>query len=222
MGDASQMILRQKVHPNIRYRRDEHAREISRKNKKGEFDDHSDLARAARRRNGRAEASNRLSADSRRSRYFCGGKSAQRSAGARAAQSAARDKSLSPADVCRSPPAGDARTRRTLTTLAQFQQRDEPRGEERANIRGGDIGQTIDLSASRAYDSALEILGAYKLTGNFHLNLEIVLKDIDAFDRVTFEIEPRSSCPTPRIADMSCFDPTQTFTWTNSAKSFAP
>ncbi len=79
-----------------------------------------------------------------------------------------------------------------MTTLAQFQQRDEPRGEERANIRGGDIGQTIDLSASRAYDSALEILGAYKLTGNFHLNLEIVLKDIDAFDRVTFEIEPRS------------------------------
>ena len=106
--------------------------------------------------------------------------------------------------------------------LAQFQQRDEPRGEERANVGGKGIGRTLDLSASRAYDSALEILGAYKLTGNFHLNLEIVLKDIDAFDRVTFEIEPRSSCPTPRIADMSCFDPTQTFTWTNSAKSFAP
>jgi hypothetical protein len=79
--------------------------------------------------------------------------------------------------------------------LAQFQQRDEPRGEERANVGGKGIGRTLDLSASRAYDSALEILGAYKLTANFHLNLEIVLKDIDAFDRVTFEIEPRSQLP---------------------------
>jgi hypothetical protein len=34
----------------------------------------------------------------------------------------------------------------------------------------------LHLSKSRAYDAALEILGTYKLTGNFHVNLEIVLK----------------------------------------------
>ena len=57
---------------------------------------------------------------------------------------------------------------------------------------GGTIERTLELSASRAYDCALEILGAHKLTGNFHVNLEIVLKDIDALDKVTFEVEPRS------------------------------
>ena len=56
----------------------------------------------------------------------------------------------------------------------------------------GHIEHALDLSESRAYDSALEILGAYKLTGNFHTNLEIVLKDLGAFDSVTFEIEPKS------------------------------
>jgi len=86
--------------------------------------------------------------------------------------------------------------------LAQFEQRNarqevpdkaatlvpcdvEPRSREDGNIE-----RTLDLSASRAYDSALEILGAYLLTGNFHTNLEIVLKEIDAFDKVTFEVEP--------------------------------
>ena len=54
------------------------------------------------------------------------------------------------------------------------------------------LAQMLDLSTSRAYDSALEMLGAYKLTGNFHINLEIVLKHVDAFDKVTFEVEPRS------------------------------
>jgi hypothetical protein len=57
---------------------------------------------------------------------------------------------------------------------------------------GGNIERTLELSASRAYDCALEILGAHKLTGNFHVNLEIVLKDIDALDKVTFEVEPSS------------------------------
>jgi hypothetical protein len=52
----------------------------------------------------------------------------------------------------------------------------------------------LDLSKSRANDAALDILGAYKLTGNFHVNLEIVLKDIGAFDKVTYQIEP-----TPRL-----------------------
>jgi hypothetical protein len=62
-------------------------------------------------------------------------------------------------------------------------------------MEGRNIEHALNLSASRAYDSALEILGAYKLTGNFHINLEIILKDIDAFDKVTFEIEPRSPLP---------------------------
>jgi hypothetical protein len=54
---------------------------------------------------------------------------------------------------------------------------------------------TLDLSASRAHDAALDILGAYRLTGNFHINLEIALKDIAAFDKVTYEIEPESLPP---------------------------
>ena len=60
---------------------------------------------------------------------------------------------------------------------------------------------TLALSESRAYDSALEIRGAYKLTGNFHVNLEIVLEHLAAFDDVTFEIEPKSwltRCPDRR------------------------
>jgi hypothetical protein len=55
--------------------------------------------------------------------------------------------------------------------------------------------RTLDLSASRAHDCALDILDAYKLTGNFHINLEIVLKDLDAFDKVTYEIEPETLSP---------------------------
>ena len=85
--------------------------------------------------------------------------------------------------------------------LAQFQQRHErqaapkaaalmPSDVETRSSEDGNIECTLNLSASRAYDSALEILGAYKLTGNFHTNLEIVLKEIDAFDKVTFEVEP--------------------------------
>jgi hypothetical protein len=53
----------------------------------------------------------------------------------------------------------------------------------------------LDLSKSRAYDAALDILGAYKLTGNFHINLEIVLKSLGAFDKVTFEVEPKAKLP---------------------------
>ena len=35
------------------------------------------------------------------------------------------------------------------------------------------VGQTLELSESRTYDAALETLGAYKLTGNFPVDLEI-------------------------------------------------
>jgi hypothetical protein len=60
---------------------------------------------------------------------------------------------------------------------------------ETTNVDGRTV--TLALSVSRTYDSALEILRAYKLTGNFHINLEIVLKDMDASDKVTFEVEPQ-------------------------------
>src|SRR5580704_9731818 len=57
------------------------------------------------------------------------------------------------------------------------------------------LSHTLDLSAARAHDRALDILGAYKLTGNFCVNLEIVLKDLDALDKVTYEIEPETPLP---------------------------
>ena len=55
--------------------------------------------------------------------------------------------------------------------------------------------RTLDLSASRAHDAALDILGVYKLTGNFHVNLEIVLKHLGVFDQVTYAIEPDTPLP---------------------------
>jgi len=54
------------------------------------------------------------------------------------------------------------------------------------------ISQTLELSALRTYDAALETLGAYKLTGNFLTELEIVLKDLRVLDKVTFDIKPKS------------------------------
>jgi hypothetical protein len=55
-----------------------------------------------------------------------------------------------------------------------------------------EISRTLDLSESRTYDAALDSLAAYKLTGNFLVNLEIVLKDLRVFDKVTFEIMPKT------------------------------
>jgi hypothetical protein len=55
------------------------------------------------------------------------------------------------------------------------------------------IERSLDLSQSRAYDSVLDILGAYKLTDNFPVNLDIVLRDLGAAAEVTFAIEPRST-----------------------------
>jgi len=54
------------------------------------------------------------------------------------------------------------------------------------------VGLTLELSESRTYDAALETLGAYKLTGNFPVDLEIVLKDLRVLDKVTFEIKPKT------------------------------
>ena len=49
---------------------------------------------------------------------------------------------------------------------------------------------TLDLSKSRANDAALEVLRAYKLTGNFH-----ILKHLGASNEVTCEIAPISKLP---------------------------
>jgi hypothetical protein len=54
------------------------------------------------------------------------------------------------------------------------------------------LSQTLELSEMRTYDAALETLGAYKLTGNFPTELEIVLKDLRVLDKVTFDIKPKS------------------------------
>ena len=54
------------------------------------------------------------------------------------------------------------------------------------------ISQTLELSEARTYDAALETLGAYKLTGHFPTELEIVLKDLRVLDKVTFYIKPKS------------------------------
>jgi hypothetical protein len=55
------------------------------------------------------------------------------------------------------------------------------------------IKETLELSELRTYDSALEILGAYKLTGNFPVDLRIVLKDLGVLDKITYDIETKSS-----------------------------
>jgi hypothetical protein len=60
------------------------------------------------------------------------------------------------------------------------------------NTERSHISDALDLSESRAYDSALDIIGAYKLTGNFHADLQIVLKDLGVLDKLTYEIEPKA------------------------------
>jgi hypothetical protein len=56
---------------------------------------------------------------------------------------------------------------------------------------------TLDLSRSRTHDAALGILKAYKLSGNFHNNLEAVLKDMGVFDMVSYRIEPNPALAFP-------------------------
>jgi hypothetical protein len=48
---------------------------------------------------------------------------------------------------------------------------------------------TLNLSRSRTHDAVLDILKAHKLSGNFHLNLEAVLKDMGFLDKVTYHVE---------------------------------
>jgi len=54
----------------------------------------------------------------------------------------------------------------------------------------GSPSRALDLSRSRTHDAVLDILKAYKLSGNFHTNLDAVLKDMGIFDKVTYRIEP--------------------------------
>ena len=54
------------------------------------------------------------------------------------------------------------------------------------------VGKTLEISESRTYDAALDTLGAYKLTGNFPIDVEIVLKDLRILDKVRFDIKPKT------------------------------
>src|SRR5262245_37044600 len=63
------------------------------------------------------------------------------------------------------------------------------RRSEHPATRSASLSCALDLSKSRAHEAVLDILRAYKLTGNFHVNLEIMLRDIGAFDKVTYEIK---------------------------------
>jgi hypothetical protein len=54
------------------------------------------------------------------------------------------------------------------------------------------IGQTLEISEARTYDAALDTLDVYKLTGNFPVDLEIVLKDLRVLDKVSFDIKPKT------------------------------
>jgi hypothetical protein len=64
-----------------------------------------------------------------------------------------------------------------------------------APARSTSPSAVLDLSKSRAYDAALEILGAYKLTGNFHVNLEIVLGALGVRNEVNFDVQSATRFP---------------------------
>src|SRR5260370_3351576 len=60
---------------------------------------------------------------------------------------------------------------------------------EHPATRSASLSCALDLSKSRAHDAVLDILRAYKLTGNFHVNLEILLKDSRVFHKAAYQIE---------------------------------
>jgi hypothetical protein len=65
------------------------------------------------------------------------------------------------------------------------------RNETRISVGDTRTEQALDVSASAAYDCVLDILKAYKLTGNLHINLEIILNDMGAAKELTFDIAPK-------------------------------
>ena len=80
----------------------------------------------------------------------------------------------------------------SMTSIETVQRSATAAGKPRA-ADSRNLCQTLELSESRTYDAALETLGAYKLTGNFPTELEIVLKDLRVLDKVTFDIKPKSA-----------------------------
>jgi hypothetical protein len=48
----------------------------------------------------------------------------------------------------------------------------------------------LNLSRTRTHDAVLDILNVYKLSGNFHSNLDAVLNDMGYCDIVTYRVEP--------------------------------
>jgi hypothetical protein len=77
----------------------------------------------------------------------------------------------------------------SMTSIETVQRSATAAGKPRA-ADSRNLCQTLELSELRTYDAALETLGAYKLTGNFPTELEIVLKDLRVLDKVTFDIKP--------------------------------
>lgn len=57
---------------------------------------------------------------------------------------------------------------------------------------GSESNETLQISVSRTYDCALAILGAYKLTGHFPTELEVVLRDLGVLDQISYEISPKT------------------------------
>src|SRR5580704_2065914 len=79
----------------------------------------------------------------------------------------------------------------SMTSIETVQRSATAAGKPRA-ADSRNLCKTLELSESRTYDAALETLGAYKLTGNFPTELEIVLKDLRVLNKVTFDIKPKS------------------------------
>ena len=65
------------------------------------------------------------------------------------------------------------------------------RDETGMAVEGARMEQALDVSTTAAYDCALDILKAYKLTGNLHVNLEIIINDMGASKELTFDIAPK-------------------------------
>jgi hypothetical protein len=57
--------------------------------------------------------------------------------------------------------------------------------------------RALDVSRAKTHDAALDILKAYKLSGNFHGNLDVVLRDMGLFDMVTHRAEPHPALAFP-------------------------
>jgi hypothetical protein len=71
---------------------------------------------------------------------------------------------------------------------------------DRVRIAGSSerLEQALDISESRAYECALEIIGAYRLSGNFPVNLQIVLESCGALGAIQFTIMPKRFCSDSR------------------------